>query len=205
MVEPLIFSVGKGRSRFRQMFKLLFFRIRQPIGGASATVAVISPRSGDGKTFVATNLAFTASDLGEKSLFSLISAPTTCPAASSASAEATSAENRPGQVSRAGRTGMKIHFYRWAKAENSGGMRLISEIQEFITQMRASYTMVILDTAPLLNNFDAVRLVQNFDAAILVVSKIETPLHEVRSIISLGNLADKTNLTIVMNKVSPQE
>lgn len=200
LLDPMIYLPGGGQ--LRQVFKLLFYRMRQQIGGASATVAIISPRSGDGKTFIATNLAFTAGDLGEKVLLIDVSADQNPSGARASSAAKLSAENKPGQFLELANGETKIHFYRWPKVENIGGIRLLSEIQDFITQMRASYTMIILDTAPLLKNLDMVRLVQNFDAAILVVSKTATPLHEVRSMISLGNLADKTNLTIIMNKAS---
>jgi succinoglycan biosynthesis transport protein ExoP len=203
LVEPLIYSVGKGESQFRQVFRIMFYRIRQRIGGASATVAIISPRSGDGKTVIATNFAFTAGDLGERVLLIDISADKNLSTSMAASTENRSDGGQPlpgpGRFLELANGDTKLDFYRWPMTKH-GSIHLSSEIQAFVTRMREHYSLIILDTAPLLKSVDTIRLLQNFDVAILVVAKATTPLREVRSMISLGNLDDKTNLTIVINK-----
>ena len=202
----VVYAVSNHETNFGQKFKSILYKIRQRVGTHCTTVAVISPKYGDGKTVTASNMAFTAGSLGEKVLLiditidkSLSKKFTNSNPAEQKDVDALSKANQIVDVQK-GDT--KINFLSWPQRENSEKLLSDVELQNFISEMHEFYSIIILDTAPLTENTDAIRVIQCCDSAIGVVAKAKTPLRDVRSMITLWDLLDKTNLILVMNKTS---
>ena len=200
LMGALTYAVNHRQTRFSQIFRLILQKTRERTGPAITTIAVISPRSGDGKTLTASNLAFTAGDLGERVLLLDISLDKDL--STMVGYTRSGEDSTRGEIVELQNGASKIHFFGWPKNQNSECMLPANAVEGFISQVRQDYSIIIIDTAPLSEDADTLQIVQKADAVILVVSKAQTPLRDVRSMISIGNLVNKTILTLILNRAS---
>ena len=201
--NSLVFSVNHKETRFGQAFRLIAHKLRENAHSNNVVIAVISPGIRDGKTVLASNLAFTLADQGEKVLLlDLNFGEHPFKKAVSNDIENCKQTNEIDQFTKLGNGSCEIYFHSWPKNQPFEKLLPVDDIQNFLARMREQFSFIILDTAPWTQNTDTIAVVQRSDVAMLIISKTRTPLRDVRSMISQGELSEKTQLDLVMNRSS---
>lgn len=201
-------------SRFTQGIFVLK-RAVEAFGGAepAKTISVISARSGEGKTAITINLARYAATAGLKTL--LIDANFRHPGLTALLVQKpgiTIADVIDGKTSvekalvREGKT----NLYTLAAGRSDAAQRpmdvLTSEaMMALLVKLRAQFDLIVIDTAPLLENVDCWALVQVTDGSILVIEAGQTSPDDVKLALAQAHVPQDRLIGCILNKAMPQD
>jgi Mrp family chromosome partitioning ATPase/capsular polysaccharide biosynthesis protein len=202
-----VYAVVHRQTAFGKQFRSLAQKITLDRQRPCTIVAVISPYDGDGKSVIASNLAFTAAAMGNVVL--LLDLANEAPSAQKhlkAKRNKADGDDTPveaGALTTLQNDGIRVDYCRWPVEQSSTMLLVESEVLSFIAKVRNSYNLVVVDTPSLQESTDAVGLVQRSDTTLVVVSRGSTPLRDARSTITLWDLLERTNIIMVLNR-SPE-
>lgn len=158
--------------------------------GCGRTVAVISPSSGDGKSFVAANLA---AALGELHNVCLVDLDFRNPAIGSlldapecfGTETLLASEHRLAEIGCAAPEARLILLPAQPSADATRLLASSALPALFEALRRAPETISIIDTPPMLDMDDAIIISQHADCVLLVIEEGQTTAHDVREVLRL--------------------
>lgn len=205
---PIAGVLNKDRSVYVEEMKRIFIHLNAQ--EKAQTILVTSSRRGEGKTTVASSLAYYMHNLGIKTL--LIDADTLVPVI----AGVTMIEEKPGfseMLSGKGELGEIVAKDKFGLAVIPAGephpyiadMLLAGKLLAPLQTLKEKYECIIFDCAPVLTVSDAEILTGQVDQVIMVLEWAKTPKEEFRKAAAIIRNLAKNAPNVILNKVKFSE